>query len=462
MKRKVTSLTAAVLCIILLALDSYIYFTLHRHVMSLENSLITNRAKTISQSMARLNDLEFSPMGLDYIHRQLQTFEQRGQGESVMVLDQNFFVVGHTGRLTVQSMLSGFNANNLLESGLTKVSTAWYMTVAVPIYSPDGDPIGVTVVWDNIQKNEDYLHTLLIALILGSLGAVLLAAAGGYAISAAAARPIDHMIRLVDRIQAGKINERIPLPSGTDEVARLAATFNQMLDRIERSFQQQAQFVADASHEIRTPLTTIHGYAGLLGRWGKQDPAVVEKAIQVIQKESVRLRTLTNDMLTLADMESSQQALTRTCEINQTTTDVLEPYELLHPEHPIAYQSLAEACWIAMAPEHYGRVLTNLVDNAIKYTEPGGQIGVSIQREALFVTVSVSDTGQGIPEEDLPRIFDRFYRVDKARSRVAGGNGLGLAIVRELIELYGGEISATSTVNAGTTVRFRLPLANPV
>ncbi len=478
MKLKVTALTAAVILIILLALDSFIYLTLREHVMQEESTLLQTRVQTVSQGVQQgLESLEgfggFSD-GYDMVVHEIEKYVQQQAPESILVtqiVGQSNVVVKGVGKLSTGQMVNVANSVMTDQSNpsnspdgdeerpkinVVQVGSEEYMVVSAQVRSHVMGTVGSVYLFADLGRLLDYLHTLLTALLLGSIGAVLVGAGGGYAVSSAAAKPINQMIRLVARIQAGKINERIPLPKGHDEVARLAATFNQMLDRIERSFQQQAQFVADASHEIRTPLTTIQGYAQLLGRWGKEDPAILEKAISVIQKESGRLRTLTNDMLTLADMESSRQLLGKTCDVQSTIAEILEPYELLHPDHPITFHS-PDSVVVAMAPEHFGRVLTNLVSNAIKYSPDGGRVKVTVTASNKEATIAVEDEGQGIPAEDLPRIFDRFYRVDKARSRQAGGNGLGLAIVKELVEMYQGKIWATSVVGEGTSVMFTLP-----
>ncbi|MCL6444999.1 MAG: HAMP domain-containing protein [Alicyclobacillus sp.] len=460
MKVKVSILTAIVLCVILFALDAFIYITLYRHLLSLQANLLTSKVQTIAQSLYHLDLGTWFGLPGDQLvlYARLHSYSQAGQ--SILVTDPSGKLLAKVGQLPPSSVWTAIQLSGLQHAQVVDSQQGWYMFTGWPVFDQIGDLVGVVFLVESVKDVQDNLNTLLTALVLGSIGAVLLAAAGGYAISSAAVRPIDQMIRLVSRIQADHLNERLPTPKGKDEVSRLAQTFNQMLNRIEASFEQQARFVADVSHEIRTPLTTIQGYAELLGRWGKQDPEVVDKAIQVIRKEAVRLRNLTNDMLTLADLESSSKGLPKRADAVRLVNEVVEPYTLLHPEHRIEVDA-PSSCWVAMPPEHLRRVLTNLVDNAIKYTPEGGEIRITISKQQGHANIAVTDTGQGIPEEDLPHIFERFYRVDKARSRAAGGNGLGLAIVKELIEYHGGKIQASSRVGQGTTMQFTLPVTSP-
>jgi two-component system sensor histidine kinase ArlS len=290
---------------------------------------------------------------------------------------------------------------------------------------------------------------------MGSFGAVLLSALGGYIISSTAVLPINQMIRLVERIQANRLSERLSTPKGQDEIARLALTFNHMLDRIERSFEQQSRFVANASHEIRTPLTTIQGYANLLSRWGKDDPEILEKSISIIQNESARLRDLANNLLTLASLEVDTNQVNEKASVDQIIKEMVESFAFLHPDLSLFYHSDAHAT-VAMAPDHLKQIVINVLDNAIKYTPAGGKVVIYLCTKNQYVVIEITDSGKGIPQEDLPYIVERFYRVEKSRERKQGGAGLGLAIVNELIKSYNGSFSIDSEVGKGTRVTIAL------
>jgi signal transduction histidine kinase len=319
-----------------------------------------------------------------------------------------------------------------------------------------GRLLGYIILLEDMSNLSKYMDSLLAVLIMGSIGAIFLSALGGYIISSTAVRPINQMISLVERIQADRLSERLSIPNGQDEIARLALTFNHMLDRIERSFEQQSRFVANASHEIRTPLTTIQGYANLLSRWGKNDPAILEKAIRVIQNESARLRDLANNLLTLASLEFYTNRVNEKASVDPIMEEIVESFAPLHPDISIFYDSGTHPT-VAVAPDHLKQMIINVLDNAIKYTPSGGKVKIEIFTKHPYVVIEITDSGKGIPREDLPYITERFYRVEKSRGRRQGGAGLGLAIVNELINFYNGSFSIDSEVGKGTRVTIALP-----
>lgn len=448
MKFKVSILTASVLCVILIALDSFIYFTLYRHLIQLEAGVYSTKAQTIAQGFRHGDDLSDN---VDGLRQYLQ------EGQAILVLSANGHILGSASDIPIPSSMPAFAPTAYAVQRTFEGGESLYMYTLLPANQRDpGRPQMYVLLLANIDNVREYMQTLATVLLVGSVGAVLLAALAGYLISAAAVRPINNMIRLVERIQANHLDERVDVPRGRDEIVRLALTFNSMLNRIQRSFEQQSRFVADASHEIRTPLTTIRGYAGLLRRWGKDDPEVLDRGIQVIEKESNRLHHLANDLLTLASLESTTSDLPKHADLKVAVDEVVDPLVMLHPELQLekVYQHTSQA---DIAMPHLKQILTNLIDNAVKHTPAGGTVQVTTTEKLNRVFIEIRDTGKGIPKEDLPHIFERFYRVDKARSRREGGNGLGLAIVKELIDLYGGEIDVDSEPGVGTTIRLSLP-----
>lgn len=457
MKIKVSILTAVVLFAILIAFDSFVYLTLSRHLIQLEAGVFASKVQTIAQTLRHPDD----PEPLDTLDPRLQTELVRysSDDQSIVVVDSARKILAESGSVPYRDIVAQFTpADEPMQSTIRTDDTTRMYSTAPILRGEGGLVMGYVLLVSNLHSVRVYMQTLLTLLSFGSLGAVLLAALGGYLISATAVRPLVQMIGLVERIQVDNLDERLTVPRQRDEIARLAATFNRMLTRIQRSFQQQSRFVADASHEIRTPLTTIQGYAALLDRWGKDDPEVLQKSIQVIQKESARLRDLADDLLTLASIESTSDDLPKHCPVNVTVDEVIDLSTLLHAELTVE-RSLGVVAEAAIAPIHLKRILTNIVDNAIKYTPADGTLVVTTRMMDAWIEITIADSGQGIAEEELPFIFDRFYRVDKARTRRAGGSGLGLAIVKELVELYGGTITIQSIQDQGTTVIIHLPAA---
>ncbi|QSO50223.1 HAMP domain-containing protein [Alicyclobacillus curvatus] len=453
MKRKIAAFTAVVMMVILCILDVFIYFTLQRHLVNLNTVSMSNNTVAAADYIQRnLSDGGSLRAITDY--RWLNRFLREGQ--EIYVLGPDGSVRGHSGdnllpsNKPVASVESGFQEGRVQLHG-----KELYYTVTPVIDDDTQRIIGYVELIADTQSQREYMAVLVVVLTIGSIGAILLTALGGYVISAAAIRPLKRMMITVGRIEAHRLHERVPRPRQRDEVALLTDAFNRMLSRIERSFEQQSQFVADASHEIRTPLTVIQGYANLLARWGKSDPKVLDQAITVIQKESSRLRQLADDLLTLAGMEASANDEEHVVDVDEVMSEVIETLGPLYPERKI--QSFLAGTEAAMSPSHFRRLCTNLLDNALKYTQVGQNVNVRTSVGNGTVILEVEDSGPGIPPESLDHIFERFYRVESSRDRREGGTGLGLAIVKELVQLYKGNIEVHSQVGAGTTFSVRLP-----
>ena len=317
----------------------------------------------------------------------------------------------------------------------------------------NGQPAGYLQVGTLRDPVDDALRQLLAVLVVGGAGAILASTVVGRWLAAQALRPIDTITRTALAIsRADDLDKRIPQVGPQDEVGRLAATFNLMLDRLEKLFRAQQRFIADISHELRSPLTTIRGNVDLLRRMNCVD----EPSLDAIQAESERMTRLVGDLLLLAQADAGQPIRRERVELD---TVMLEVFRQVHP--------LAEGVELAIGeedqatilgdPDRLKQLLLNLVDNAIKYTPKGGKVTLGLRRAKGWAVLSITDTGVGIPEKDLPHIFERFYRVDKARSRAAGGTGLGLPIVQWIVLAHGGRIEAQSEPGKGTTFTVWLP-----
>jgi two-component system phosphate regulon sensor histidine kinase PhoR len=223
------------------------------------------------------------------------------------------------------------------------------------------------------------------------------------------------------------------------------------------------EFVANASHELRTPLAAIRGFAETLLGDSTLSEDQRRSYLEVIDRHAGRLGTLVNDLLELSRIESGQAPLDQQpVDIAEVASGLLRDCEARVVEKGLEAASEATGAAVAWAdPQAVWQIVSNLLDNAIKYTEPGGRIQIRIQGDPRWVRVEVSDTGVGIPERDLARIFERFYRVDRARSRALGGTGLGLSIVKHLVQSQGGEITVESELGRGSSFRFTLPRAKP-
>ena len=272
-------------------------------------------------------------------------------------------------------------------------------------------------------------------------------------------KPIDDMNNTVKNITIKEIDTRLSVGGTQDELKDLAKTFNGMLDRIQEAYDIQNQFVSDASHELRTPIAVIQGYAKLLDRWGKEDKEALEESIEAIKSEADNMKNLVEKLLFLARGDkNTQQVIMEEFYLNEVIEELLKETKLIDDEHEIGCNN-NEIIKIYADPKLIKQALRVFLDNSIKYTPKQGKISISSYVSGNNVEIVVKDNGIGIDEKDIPKIFDRFYRADKSRTRETGGNGLGLSIAKWIIMKHKGSIKVKSAVNTGTEIRVNLPLS---
>ena len=263
----------------------------------------------------------------------------------------------------------------------------------------------------------------------------------------------------LDQINATHLDTRISVPGTQKELQTLAQAINAMLDRINEAYRSQMRFVSDASHELRTPIAVIQGYANLLNRWGKDDPATRQEAIDAIKGEADAMKELVEQLLFLARGDNDSMHIEmEPFDLTEVAAEVLRETEMIDQTHTFS------ARWDTAVPvcADVGlmkQALRILVDNAIKYSQSGGKISLIASAAGGNARLSVQDEGQGIRAEDLPHIFDRFYRTDERRTRQTGGTGLGLAIAKWIVDRHGGWFEVSSWENVGTRMTIVLPLA---
>jgi signal transduction histidine kinase len=266
-------------------------------------------------------------------------------------------------------------------------------------------------------------------------------------------RRLRAMARVASAVGEEDLKARIGGRHGRDEIGVLADAFDRMLDRLERAFARQREFVSDASHELRTPLTVLRGQVELLD--DESDPNQRHRAIATVLRELDGMNRLVDEMLTLAASESTDLVRPERIELAGFVEDLRRDLPLLGERRYTV--SGTSAGTLTADPDRVHQVLRNLVRNAVAATGPGDPIDVTLTGRGDALEFAVSDTGPGIPPAELERIFDRFHRVDSARDRSHGGTGLGLAIAQALVHAHGGWIRAESPPTRGTTIRFSLP-----
>lgn len=303
-----------------------------------------------------------------------------------------------------------------------------------------------------------------LSLLLGLVGpvALLLGSYGGLLLANQALRPVDRLTRTAKEIGEGDLSKRVPVPPQQDELGRLATTFNRMIERLQAAFERQRQFTSDASHELRTPLAVMRGDIEITLR-RERTPQEYRRVLTSNLEEIMRLTRLVEDLLMLARADSNQAMLRAEPmvfdELCEQTVEYLRPLAE-QKSQTLRYEPPAERpLMINGDAQRLKQMLLNLIDNAIKYTPAGGSVTVSVNREGREAVLRVADTGRGIPAEDLPHIFERFFRHSRNTSdKTVIGFGLGLSIVKWIVDSHGGKIEAVSKVGAGTTFTVRLPL----
>jgi len=346
-------------------------------------------------------------------------------------------------------------------------AAADYMDIAVPLTGEDGAVRYVVYIRDNRQTVRD-LTISLVQLILEAVGVgFVIAVALALILARTLLQPILGMTKAAEAIAGGDFSKKLSVESD-DEIGILADTFNNMasqlqatLEEIRRSEALRREFVANVSHELRTPLTSIRSYAETLTENPDMEKETEMTFLHVILNESDRMTKIVQDLLELSRFDAGRVRFNfERFSLAKSIEDVRDAVKLeaMSHGHTLAVSIPEELPDIVADRARIEQVLMNILSNAIKYTPDGGLIEISAGGGDGWVWVSIKDNGIGIPKEDIPRLFDRFYRVDKARSRQSGGTGLGLSIALEIIQRHGGAIDVESELGEGTTVTVRLPV----
>ena len=269
--------------------------------------------------------------------------------------------------------------------------------------------------------------------------------------------PIREMTEITRTLSAANLSNRINVAGMKYELQDLAVVINSMLDRIEHSYNSQKQFVSDASHELRTPIAVIQGYTDMLRRWGKEDPEVLEEGIGAISQEATAMKELVENLLFLARHDKKKLLLEISAfDPAEVLREVGQEAGMVSGDHRFEL-SPCESSLIEADRGMLKQVLRILVDNAVKYSRPETTVTLGTRPSENGCLITVTDRGSGISAEDLPRIFERFYRADAARNSEMGGHGLGLSIARIIIVAHGGKIRVRSREGEGTTFEILLP-----
>ncbi len=330
-----------------------------------------------------------------------------------------------------------------------------FRALASPV-SRDGEP-HVLVVAESLEEVEQSVERVLVLLLLAGPAALVATAAGGWWLARKALRPVERMTSEAQQIGIDRLHERVALPPAADEIGSLAVTLNAMLERLERGVKDKQRLIADASHELRTPLAVMRAELDVSLR-GDELSAAARAVLESVREEVDRMSRTVDNLLTLARVDEGRlELLTTRVRLHEAIEAAARPLAPLAAAKQVRLELDGERCEAQADPQRLHQALTNFIENAIKFSRPGGQVRVNAWHRNGEVGVTITDQGPGIPADARAHVFDRFYRVDRARGRDAGGSGLGLAICREIATAHGGRVWVDSQEGTGSAFTLTIP-----
>ena len=463
-KAKLTLWYVGTLIVIVVFFSVAIYFslknTLNRSIdISLDNfkeelkdALLSSPVKEWKNVINKEGEEEV-PIPLMYI----QILHINGKGGSPVILAKSRILRNKTLPYSKKALISA-------RMGKTYIETAkWFSMYPLRvILSPVNERGNVSYVMEIATPLRGVLNILrkfLFILLISGTILVIILSLWSYFFVNRAFMPVKNIVATVKRITSKDLSLRIRSVETKDEIGELANTFNEMISRLESSFKQIKQFSSDVSHELKTPLTVIKGEVEVSLRRDRRKKEY-KNTLKILLEETTKLEKIIENLLFLSHMDGQSKSLSfKRISLDEILLEVFEDTEKMARQKEIHLILKGIKPVYTKGEENLlKRLLTNLIDNAIKYTPTGGSVEISLESDRKFARFIIKDTGVGIPEDKLEHIFDRFYRVDEARSTSTGGSGLGLSIVKQIVEVHKGEIEVKSELNRGSTFIIYLPV----
>ena len=456
---KLTLWFALVLSVILIVSGIVLYLLLQTYLIrQVDDSLRVHSAEV----HGTLNVSEI-PEPVDYavIHSKLPPINEfASPGIYIQFVSEDGTAVVKSSNLGGQELpvdtaliADGFSGNTAIKT-LSAGGGASVRVMVSPLYVQND--ILLLEVAQSLNYVDDTLREVRYALIASTLLALAFAAVSGAILVRRSLLPVRRISRTARTIESSSdLTKRVGYRGPNDEIGELATTFDHLIGHLDRAFKSQRSFVADASHELRGPLTVIRGNLSLLKR--NLDAAAKATSLKAVEQEALRMSAIVDDLLLLAEVDAGQQTRREPVDLAAIFDEEIARARTIAGKRTIRAVR-REDVTVEGDPVKLKELISNLVDNAIKYTAETDRIELSLSRKREWAVFEVTDTGIGIEPGEIPHIFDRFYRVDKVRSRASGGTGLGLAIVKGIVDQHGGEVSVKSTPGQGTTFTVRLKL----
>ncbi|WML57294.1 ATP-binding protein [Neobacillus sp. PS2-9] len=446
---KINLLTTAWMLCILILINFGVFLLFMKTTVNMEEDMLFQKAGDIVKDLNTIQSFTSMKRELeDYLteHSYIRIMDQKNKLIYEVTNDKLL-----SKKIKGQSTLIKQTKTHLIS---TEHGEEEVLIVRVPFYNGNK----TLEIGERLRGLEARKEMLRAILIISTVLAALLSLLGGRWLANMIMRPIANMIKTMEEIEKSGVPKIITVQNKTkDELQTMARTFNRMINRLLINMERQKQFVSDASHELKTPLTVIKSYANLLRRHGIENNEMAEEALKAIHSEATRIQKMTETFLELATLEKENVLEINEVNLVNLCKDILKQLKDVYKrEITLHYEEIPI---IIRADElKIKQVIIILLDNAIKYSND--RIEVFLKKDQHHAIIDIKDYGIGIPKEEIDNIFERFYRVDKARSRETGGSGLGLHIAKSIIKLHKGDIKIISKEGSGTNVELLLPINN--
>jgi len=449
-RTKLTLWYAGVLVFLVIGFAALTYISVER-ILTLETdeNLLEMSKNFTSAVNSEENSEEEKPSGNEAVAEVIKEFRFR---------DFQIFVFSNNGNLIAKTSDTNFPAPDFPDNTYTNFyyNGKTFRSFSTPLKLHDGN-YKFLIYRDLAEQTKIKARLLYIFLAVGPL-VLLLSIWFGYWLAKRSLKPVAEMSRQARTISATNLHSRLPVKNERDELGSLATAFNDLLERLENSFEQQRRFMADASHELRTPLAIVRGESEVALAKQNRPPADLRESLAIVNDESKRLTKIVEDLFTISRADAGQfKTNFRQIYLDEILADCVRNIRVLAENRQISIEFSAQVTEISGDEQLLRRLFLNLLDNAVKYNREGGKIAVNIAHNL----VTISDTGYGIAADEQPKIFDRFYRTDKSRNRAeesqTGGAGLGLSIAKWIAELHQAEIIIAQSDETGSTFSVRFP-----
>lgn len=443
LRTKIKLFTSLFMLILIVLVNTSIYFLFHNISAKNELEQLSNQTNAIVEAVRANEGIPSNQL--------LHAFVPSNGIIRVVDKDNNELIPTITKRKEYRNLDVVYSESE--KQKVIKANGNHVAVVAKPIIWENGEVATIQVA-NYLNALQETMRTLLYVLVAASIIMLIPSIIAGNVLSKFILRPITELIETMKENTKQEKWKTIALENRShDELYEMEETFNSMIQHLKENFERQQIFVSDASHELKTPISIIKSYAQLLKRRGKSHPEVFDESVEAIESEADRMQQLVGQMLLLA--KNKGHAPFERIELDKVIEKVIKTFTTAY-EREIYFHSEGGEVIVDGNNDQLEQILYILLDNAIKYSE--AEIDVKLRRQNDSVVLRVSDKGQGISRADQKHIFDRFYRVDKARTRTTGGTGLGLSIAQAIAELHGGKLSVHSEIGKGATFTLTLPI----